>query len=113
MLGVLAGEGLIDGKTVGVESGAAMRSIVRRDTGEAYNGLAKRHRDTDANRAGATRPQAVEERIEQRVGAVHEDEGRTNALAHKVEHAADMKTGAILAVRCSADQGDTTTSKKR
>ena len=42
MLGVLAGEGLIDGKTVGVdastlEANAAMRSIVRRDTGEAYN----------------------------------------------------------------------------
>ena len=42
MLGALAGEGLIDGKTVGVdastlEANAAMRSIVRRDTGEAYN----------------------------------------------------------------------------
>ena len=50
MLGVLAGAGLVDGKTIGVdastlEANAAMRSIVRRDSGEAYNdfltGLAK------------------------------------------------------------------------
>ena len=41
MLGVLAGNGLVDGKTVGVdastlEANAAMRSIVRRDTGASY-----------------------------------------------------------------------------
>ena len=39
-------------------------------------------------------------------------DGRTH-LAHKVEHAADMKTGAILAVTVQgADQGDTTTIKE-
>ena len=38
-------------------------------------------------------------------------DGRTH-LAHKVEHAADMQTGAILAVTVrGADQGDTTTIK--
>jgi transposase len=38
-------------------------------------------------------------------------DGRTH-LAHKIEHAADMKTGAILAVTVQgADQGDTTTIK--
>ena len=41
MLGVLAENGLVDGKTVGVdastlEANAAMRSIVRRDTGASY-----------------------------------------------------------------------------
>ena len=41
MLKVLANHGLIDGKTVGIDSttleaNAAMRSIVRRDTGEGY-----------------------------------------------------------------------------
>src|SRR5439155_945390 len=41
MLQVLAKHGLIDGKTIGVdgttlEANAAMRSIVRRDTGESY-----------------------------------------------------------------------------
>ena len=42
MLQVLAKHGLVSGKTVGVdattlEANAAMRSIVRRDTGESYN----------------------------------------------------------------------------
>src|SRR5207247_4871680 len=50
ILRVLAGKRLIDGKTIGVdattlEANAAMRSIVRRDTGESYSeflkGLAK------------------------------------------------------------------------
>ena len=97
MLGVLAGEGLIDGKTVGVdastlEANAAMRSIVRRDTGEAYNQFLTRL----AKASGIETPTQTElgrldrkrskKRIEQRVGASprpgcanHEDEGRTNA----------------------------------
>jgi transposase len=42
MLQVLANHGLVDGKTIGVdattlEANAAMRSIVRRDTGESYS----------------------------------------------------------------------------
>src|SRR5262244_4525593 len=42
MLQVLAREGLVDGKTIGIdgttlEANAAMRSIVRRDTGESYS----------------------------------------------------------------------------
>ena len=42
MLQVLAKHGLVSGKTIGVdattlEANAAMRSIVRRDTGESYN----------------------------------------------------------------------------
>ena len=50
MLGLLADRGLLKGKRVGVdtttlEASAAMRSIVRRDTGESYErfltGLAK------------------------------------------------------------------------
>ena len=41
MLEVLARNGLVDGKTVGIdgttlEANAAMRSFVRRDTGEGY-----------------------------------------------------------------------------
>jgi len=55
VLGLLADRGLIEGKRIGIdattlEANAAMRSIVRRDTGESYNefltGLAKasRHR---------------------------------------------------------------------
>jgi transposase len=40
-------------------------------------------------------------------------DGRTH-LAHKAEHAVDLETGAVVAVTVQgADQGDTTTSKKK
>ena len=47
MLERLAQAGLIKGKTIGVDSttleaNAAMKSIVRRDTGESYKGYLKR-----------------------------------------------------------------------
>jgi transposase len=128
MLSVLAGEGLIDGKTVGVdastlEANAAMRTIVRRDSGEAYNeylkGLAQasgietptaaelarldRKRKKKTSNKDWEHPHDPDARITKM------KDGRTH-LAHKIEHAADMKTGAILAVTVQgADQGDTTT----
>ena len=128
MLGVLAGAGLVDGKTIGVdastlEANAAMRSIVRRDSGEAYNdfltGLAKESGIETPTRADLAKldrkrpkkgsnkewehPHDTDARITKM------KDGRTH-LAHKVEHAVDMKTGAVLAVTVqSADQGDTTT----
>jgi transposase len=130
MLHVLAREGLIDGKTVGVdastlEANAAMRTIVRRDSGEAYNeylkGLAKasgietptaaelarldRKRKKKTSNKDWEHPHDPDARITKM------KDGRTH-LAHKIEHAADMKTGAILAVTVQgADQGDTTTIK--
>lgn len=128
MLGVLAGEGLIDGKTVGVdastlEANAAMRSIVRRDTGEAYNefltGLAKASgietpTGADLARLDRKRPKKTSNKEWEHP---HDPDARiakmkdgSTHLAHKVEHAADMKTGAILAVTVQgADLGDTTT----
>ncbi len=128
MLSVLAGEGLIDGKTVGVdastlEANAAMRTIVRREGGEGYKeyltGLAKasgietptgadlarldRKRKKKSSNKDWEHPHDPDARITKM------KDGRTH-LAHKVEHAADMKTGAILAVTVqAADQGDTTT----
>ena len=130
MLRVLGSEGLIDGKTVGVdastlEANAAMRTIVRRDSGEAYNeylkGLAKasgietptaaelarldRKRKKKTSNKDWEHPHDPDARITKM------KDGRTH-LAHKIEHAADMKTGAILAVTVQgADQGDTTTIK--
>jgi transposase len=64
VLGVLANRGLLQGKRVAIdattlEANAAMRSIVRRDTGESYEeflrGLAKvlGDRDADAGAVGA------------------------------------------------------------
>ena len=125
---MLAGDGLVDGKTIGVdastlEANAAMRSIVRRDSGEAYNdfltGLAKESWIETPTRADL----AKLDRKRPKKGSNKEWEhphdpdaritkmkdGRTH-LAHKVEHAVDMKTGAVLAVTVqAADQGDTTT----
>ena len=128
MLGVPAGAGLVDGKTIGLdastlEANAAMRSIVRRDSGEAYDdfltGLAKESGIETPTRADLARL----DRKRPKKGSNKEWEhphdpdaritkmkdGRTH-LAHKVEHAVDMKTGAVLAVTVqAADQGDTTT----
>ncbi len=128
MLSVLAGDGLVDGKTIGVdastlEANAAMRSIVRRDSGEAYNdfltGLAKESGIETPTRADLAKLDRKRPKKGSNKEWEHPDDpdaritkmkdGRTH-LAHKVEHAVDMKTGAVLAVTVqAADQGDTTT----
>jgi transposase len=120
--------GLIKGKTVAVdattlEANAAMRSIVRRDTGESYEefltGLAKasgietptreqlarldRKRKKKASNKDWTNPYDPDAKITKM------KDGRTH-LAHKAEHAVDLETGAVVAVTLQgADQGDTTT----
>ena len=124
----LAEQGLVRGKGVGIdattlEANAAMRSIVRRDTGESYEeflkGLAKasgietptredlarldRKRKNKASNKDWVNPQDRDARITKM------KDGRTH-LAHKAEHAVDMKSGAVLAVTLQeADAGDTTT----
>ena len=126
--GRLAGEGLLIGKTVGVdattlEANAAMRSIVRRDTGETYQDfltrLAKasgiktpsrealarldRRRKKKSSNEDWTSPSDPDAKIAKM------KDGRTH-LAHKAEHAVDIDTGAIVAVTVQgADEGDTTT----
>jgi transposase len=128
MLGVLAENGLVDGKTVGVdastlEANAAMRSIVRRDTGASYNefleGLAKASGIETPTREDLARVDRKRPKKGSNEDWVHPDDpdaaitkmkdGRTH-MAHKVEHAVDMKTGAVLAVTVqAANHGDTTT----
>lgn len=128
MLAVLAEKGLVDGKTVGVdgstlEANAAMRSIVRRDTGEGYTefleGLAKASGIETPTREDLARLDRKRSNKGSNEEWVHPDDpdaaitkmkdGRTH-LAHKVEHAVDMKTGAVLAVTVqAANYGDTTT----
>src|SRR4051794_25421522 len=128
VLQVLAERNLLKGNTIGVdattlEANAALRSIVRRDTGEQYNEFLTRL----ANESGIqtpTREQLVKlDRKRPKKGSNDDwthphdpdaritkmKDGRTH-LAHKAEHAVDMETGAIVAVTLhGADEGDTET----
>ncbi len=120
--------GLLQGKTVAIdattlEANAAMRSIVRRDTGEGYQEfltrLAKasgietptrgdlarldRTRKKKTSNTDWTNPHDPDAKVTKM------KDGRTH-LAHKAEHAVDLETGAIVAITLQgADQGDTTT----
>lgn len=127
VLQVLAKEGLLRGGTLGVdattlEANAALRSIVRRDTGESYQefltrlaqasgietptreDLARldRQRPKKGSNDDWQHPQDPDARITKM------KDGRTH-LAHKAEHAVDMESGAVVAVTVQpADRGDTT-----
>src|SRR5918994_2428936 len=129
MLQRLADAGLVKGRTVGIdattlEANAALRSIVRRDTGESYqdfltklaeaSGIATPTRadlariDRKRKKKGSnddwTHPHDPDAKITKM------KDGRTH-LAHKAEHAVDLETGAIVGVTVQdADEGDTTTS---
>src|SRR5207244_2828785 len=102
---------------------AAMRSIVRRDTGETYQefltGLAKASGiDTptredlarlDRKRKKKTSNKDWTNPFDPDAKVTKMKDGRTH-LAHKAEHAVDLETGAIVAVTLQgADEGDTTT----
>ena len=128
VLGLLADRGLIEGKRVGIdattlEANAAMRTIVRRDTGESYNefltGLARASGiDTptredlarlDRKRKKRTSNKDWKSPVDEDARIAKMKDGRTH-LAHKAEHAVDMATGAVVAVTLqAADLGDTTT----
>jgi transposase len=125
---VLATEDLVRGKTIGVdattlEANAALRSIVRRDSGETYQDFLTRLAqasgiDTptraDLARLDRKRPKKGRNKDwrhphdpDARITKMKD--GRTH-LAHKAEHAVDMETGAIVSVTVQgADRGDTTT----
>ena len=124
----LAQAGLIKGKTIGVDSttleaNAAMKSIVRRDTGESYMGYLKRLAEAEGIEAKDA-PALLRMDRKRKKKSSNEDwqspvdgdaeitklkDGRT-ALAYKAENAVDMETGAIVAVTThSGATGDTTT----
>lgn len=131
VLRVLAERGLLKGRTIGIdattlEANAALRSIVRRDTGEAYQEfltrlaqesgietptreqLAKldRRRPKKGSNAAWEHPHDPDARITKM------KDGRTH-LAHKAEHAVDLDTGAVVAVTiAAADAGDPATMKE-
>jgi len=128
VLGLLADRGLLKGKRVGVdattlEASAAMRSIVRRDTGESYeefltglaktSGIATPTRDElarlDRKRKKRTSNKEWKSPTDADARITKMKDGRTH-LAHKAEHAVDLDTGAVVAVTLQeADKGDTTT----
>jgi transposase len=125
----LAEHGLIQGERIGVdastmEANAALRTIVRRDTGEGYREMLVRL----AQESGIATPTAEDlirldrrrqgKRLSNRDWTSPSDpeariaklkDGRTH-LAYKPEHAVDLDTGAIVAAEIHpADQGDTAT----
>ena len=112
----LAVSGLIKGKTIGVDSttleaNAAMKSIVRRDTGESYMAYLKRLAEAegmeaqdaaallrmDRKRKKKTSNEDWKNPIDEEAEITKLKDGRT-ALAYKAENAVDMETGAIVAV---------------
>jgi len=123
----LADAQLVQGYTIGIdattlEANAAMRSIVRRETGEGYDAWLTRL----AEASGITTPTRAElarfDRTRKKKGSnddwTHPNDpdakitkmkdGRTH-LAHKAEHAVDLETGAIVGITVQdADAGDTT-----
>ena len=120
--------GLVKGKTIAIdattlEANAALRHIVRRDTGASYQifltALAQASGIETPTRADLARL----DRTRKKKGSNKDwtspadpdakitkmKDGRTH-LAHKAEHAVDLDTGAIVAVTLpSADKGDTQT----
>jgi transposase len=128
VLGLLADRALLQGKRIGIdattlEASAAMRSIVRRDTGESYEefltGLAKASgietptredlARLDRKRKKRTSNKEWKSPTDQDARVAKMKDGSTH-LAHKAEHAVDLDTGAVVAVTLqAADLGDTTT----
>ena len=124
----IAESGLLKGTTIGIdattlEANAALKSIVRRDTGDSYQEflikLAKesgietptredlaridRKRAKKGSNDDWTHPHDPDSRITKM------KDSRTH-LAHKFEHAVDLETGVIVGTTVQpADSGDTTT----
>ena len=126
----LATEGLLSGKTLGVdattlEANAALRSIVRRDSGASYD----EHVAEQMKSEGVEEPTPAQRQRfnrERKKSLSNRDwvnphdpqaritkmkEGRTH-LAYKAEHAVDLETGAVVALTVQpGDRGDTSSMR--
>jgi transposase len=130
VLGLAAEKGLLKGKTVAVDStnleaNAAMKSIVRRDTGEDWNDYLRRllkeeqgiENPTDEELRRFDR-QRKDKRVSNEEWVSSTDpqsriakmkDGRTH-LAYKAEHVVDLETEVVLAASIrKADEADTDT----
>lgn len=108
----LADAQLVQGRTLGIdattfEANAAMRSIVRRDTGEAYEAWLTQLTEASGIATPTRAELARFDRKRKRKGSndawthpqdpdAKEKDGRTH-LTHKAEHAVDLETGAFVA----------------
>ena len=121
-------KGLMKGRTVGVDSttleaNAAMRAIVRKDTGENYKTYLKRlaqeagienptdeqlrRFDRKRKKKGSNKDWASATDGDSRIAKMKD--GRTR-LAYKAEHAVDLDSGLVLSAAIHpADQGDAAT----
>ncbi len=128
VLQLVAKAGLLKGGTIGVdattlEANAALRTIVRRASGESYEEFLTRlaaesgietptreqlaKLDKKRNNKGSNKDWRHPHDPDAKITKMKD--GRTH-LAHKAEQAVDLETGAVLAVTLEgADQGDTTT----
>jgi transposase len=129
VLARIAAHGLVKGERLGVdastmEANAALRTIVRQDTGETYREMLKRM----AEESGIETPSASDltrmdrtrkgkklsnadwtSRTDPEAKIARMKDGTTH-LAYKPEHAVDLDTGAVVAAEIHpADEGDTTT----
>jgi len=132
VLAQIAEAGLVKGERIGVDAStmaanAALRSVVRRDSGEDYREMLARL----AAESGIETPTAEDlvrlDRARKGKKLSNEDwvsksdpeakiakmKDGTTHLAYKPEHAVDLDTGAIVAAELHpADEGDTTTLGK-
>ena len=126
----LADASLVTGKTIGIdattlEANAALRSIVRRDTGEAYPDFLTKLAHTSGIETPTRADLARIDRKRPKKGSNDDwrhphdpdaritklKDGRTH-LAHKAEHTVDLDTGAVVGVTVQdADTGDAETSQ--
>lgn len=129
VLRILEQARLLEGKYLGIdastmEANAAMKSIVRRDTGETYQEMLVRLAEEsgietpskaeliafDRKRKGRkTSNKDWQSTTDEEARIAKLKDGRTH-MAYKPEHVADLESGAVVsAVIHPADQGDTTT----
>ncbi len=132
VLARLAEHGLVQGERIGVDAStmvanAALRTIVRRDSGEGYREML----DRMAKESGIETPTAEDivrmDRARKGKKLSNEDwvsksdpeakiakmKDGTTHLAYKPEHAVDLDTGAVVAAELyPAAEGDTTTLEK-
>ena len=130
VLGLVAQHGLLQGKTLGIDStqlraDASMKAIVRKDTGENYQDYTKRlaaaageaekptaddARRHDRKRKGKKTSNKEWESKTDEDARIARMKNGTTRLAHKAEHVVDLDSGAIAEVGLHpADAHDTAT----